>query len=190
MILCDRQIRELALAGMIEPFTDGQVRERDGQRLISYGLSSAGYDLQLGDEFMWPADFAEGGRHTVDPKGINESLWDKLSIINDYTVIEPGEHVLGHSVEYLRIPDTIIATAVGKSTYARCGLIINVTPLEPGWEGQLTIEMHNASLCPIRVYPGEGICQLMFSRIERPDVTYGDRKGKYQGQRGVTLPRV
>jgi dCTP deaminase len=188
MILCDRQIRELALAGMIEPFVDGQVRERKGQKLISYGLSSAGYDLQLGPEFVWPISFNPGGPE-IDPKAIFTDHWMR-DTIETFTVIEPGEHILGCSVEYLRIPDTIVATAVGKSTYARCGLIINVTPLEPGWEGQLTIEMHNASLCPIRVYPGEGICQIQFHRIERPDVTYGDRNGKYQGQRGVTLPRV
>lgn len=187
MILADHQIRTLAEAGMIEPFVWAQVRKKDGRKLISYGLSSAGYDLRLGTKFAWPSSHKPW--RLIDPKAIDPDDWEECE--TDATiVIRPQEHILGHSVEYLRLPADVVATAVGKSTYARAGLIVNVTPLEPRWEGELTIEVHNSSSRHVRIYPGEGICQLQFHRIERPDVTYADRDGKYQGQRGVTLPRV
>lgn len=180
-IKSDRWIREHALAGMIEPFEDGL--KRDG--VISYGLSSFGYDLRAAPEWRI---FVNAFNTVVDPKN-----FDTRSLVEsneDVCIIPPNSFVLTRSVEYLRIPDDTMVIALGKSSYARCGIVANVTPLEPGWEGHVTLELSNTTPLPAKVYANEGIVQLLFFQGERPDVTYADRRGKYQGQRGVTLPKL
>ena len=177
-MLCDWQIADLIRdQEMISPAVFHQVRddERKG-RIVSYGLSSAGYDIRLGDIFSSPTTASIGDPHNVDAhyEARSES-WQPV-------LLTSGHHLLGVSMERFKIPANIIGICVGKSTYARLGIIVNVTPLEPGWEGYLTIEIHNASARPVRVYPGEGIAQIMFHRISEPDVTYRDRGGKYQNQ--------
>jgi len=178
----DRWIREQALKGMITPFEDGLVR--DG--VISYGLSSFGYDLRAAPEWRI---FVNAFNTVVDPKN-----FDKRSLVEsseETCIIPPNSFVLTRSVEYLRIPDDTMVIALGKSSYARCGIVANVTPLEPGWEGHVTLELSNTTPLPAKVYANEGIVQLLFFQgDERPETTYAERKGKYQGQRGVTLPRL
>ncbi|CAN5617255.1 dCTP deaminase [soil metagenome] len=177
----DWWIRERALQGMIEPFTDRLVREG----VISYGLSSFGYDLRAAPEWRI---FVNAFNTVVDPKH-----FDTRSLIEtegDHCIIPPNSFVLTRSMEYLRIPETVMVVALGKSSYARCGIVANVTPLEPGWEGHVTLELSNTTPLPAKVYAGEGIVQLLFFEGERPERTYKDRKGKYQGQRGVTLPKL
>ena len=157
---------------------------------ISKGLSSFGYDLTLA------GDVEELCSGEIDPKNFGSNVFKrKLLCINneklipDYVIIPPGGFVLGHSLEFLYIPENVIAVCVGKSTYARCGLIVNVTPLEPGWRGQVTLEIHNTSRCSVRLYVYEGICQVLFYEGERPATTYEDKKGKYQDQRGIVYPK-
>ena len=180
-IQSDRWIREQARKGMIEPFTDGL--EREG--VISYGLSSFGYDLRAAPEWRI---FVNAFNTVVDPKNFNtDSL---VEVKGDTCIIPPNSFALTRSLEYLRIPDDVMVVALGKSSYARCGLVANVTPLEPGWEGHVTLELSNTTPLPAKVYANEGIVQLLFFRGERPETTYADRKGKYQGQRGVTLPKT
>ncbi|HLU83202.1 MAG TPA: dCTP deaminase [Trueperaceae bacterium] len=177
----DRWIRERALEGMIEPFEDALVRHG----VISYGLSSFGYDLRAAPEWRI---FVNAFNTVVDPKN-----FDTRSLVEsneDICIIPPNSFVLTRSVEYLRIPDDTMVVALGKSSYARCGIVANVTPLEPGWEGHVTLELSNTTPLPAKVYANEGIVQLLFFQGERPDITYRDRQGKYQGQKGVTLPRV
>lgn len=197
MILNDRQIAELARAGMIRPFQGEQVREDENAytsyKVISYGLSSYGYDLQL-DEHL--GLFYRTPHGCIDPKNFEDGLIEYLDLeyaansSEVFFMLPPFGSALGHSVETLDLPDDIFALCVGKSTYARCGLIVNTTPLEPGWRGQLVIEIHNTTPLPVRVYANEGIAQLVFFRGERPAVTYGDRNGKYQGQTGITTARI
>lgn len=177
----DWWIRERALKGMIEPFVDRL--ERRG--VISFGLSSFGYDLRAAPEWRI---FVNAFNTVVDPKH-----FDTRSLVEhegDECVIPPNSFVLTRSVEYLRIPDDTMVVALGKSSYARCGIVANVTPLEPGWEGHVTLELSNTTPLPAKVYGNEGIVQLLFFQGDRPEVTYADRKGKYQGQRGITLPRL
>ncbi len=174
-------IRERALEGMIEPFEENLVREG----VISYGLSSFGYDLRAAPEW---AIFVNAFNTVVDPKKFDTDSLIELS--DEECIIPPNSFVLTRSVEYLRIPDNVMVVALGKSSYARCGIVANVTPLEPGWEGHVTLELSNTTPLPAKVYANEGIVQLLFFQGERPEVTYGDRKGKYQGQTGVTLPRL
>jgi len=177
----DKWIRERALEGMISPFEDGLVRED----VISYGLSSFGYDLRAAPEWRI---FVNAFNTVVDPKN-----FDTRSLVEqnaDTCIIPPNSFALTRSVEYLRIPDDTMVVALGKSSYARCGIVANVTPLEPGWEGHVTLELSNTTPLPAKVYANEGIVQLLFFQGERPETTYSDRKGKYQGQRGVTLPRL
>lgn len=215
MILNDIQIAELARAGMIRPFQGEQVRavgnygqiaelRSDGmiapcvgdeaRKVISYGLSSFGYDLRLGWGLqMFTLDPYPD--EVIDPKRFNTDVIEmiKLEYPGDggaYFTLPPMASALGHSSETLDLPVDVFALCVGKSTYARCGLIVNTTPLEPGWRGQLVIEIHNTTPLPIRVYANEGIAQLVFFRGERPAVTYGDRQGKYQGQTGITTARI
>ena len=179
MILNDREITRLAGEGMITPFAEGVARPG----VISYGVTSFGYDMRVADEW---AQLDCDKMH--DPKNLatyEANLWTA-----DIWIIDPGMFVLCRSVETFTIPEDVVGIVVGKSTYARCGLIVNCTPMEPGWTGQLTIELHNASRHAIKVYANEGIAQVMFFRGERPAVTYADKRGKYQGQSGVTLPRV
>ena len=185
-LLSDAGIKRL-LAGRITPFS-GSLTSCDerGHGLLSHGLGSAGYDARLGLEFAEPRSGV-----LIDPKGDPEGQWRRFEVEPGGTVdLPPGCHLLGHTVERFDMPEDVVGYCFGKSTYARCGLIVNVTPLEPGWAGQVTLELHNAASRPIRIYPGEGICQFVFVQIERPSVSYRARRGKYMEQRGVTLPRV
>jgi dCTP deaminase len=182
-ILADHQIRELAQnQGMIEPFVEKQ--KRDGA--ISYGLSSYGYDARCAPDFKI---FTNVDNAMVDPKNFSaQSFVDRTS---DICVIPPNSFVLTHTVEYFRIPKDVLVICLGKSTYARCGLIVNVTPLEPGWEGHVTLEISNTTPLPARVYANEGIAQFLFFKGSAPcETSYADRSGKYMGQRGVTLPKL
>ena len=179
-ILNDREITRLAKEhAMIEPFAEGA--KRPG--VISYGVTSFGYDMRVADE--WTGFESD---ETLDPKNVALNWLDNWT--SDTTIINAGDFVLCRSVEYFRMPEDVVGVVVGKSTYARCGLIVNCTPMEPGWQGHLTIELHNASQHAIKVYANEGIAQVMFHRGERPSVTYADKGGKYQGQTGVTLGKV
>lgn len=177
----DFWIREQAKRGMIEPFVDGL--QRDG--VISYGLSSFGYDLRAAPE--WRV-FVNAFNTVVDPKNFDTNSLVELEA--DECIIPPNSFVLTRSVEYLRIPEDTMVIALGKSSYARCGIVANVTPLEPGWEGHVTLELSNTTPLPAKVYANEGIVQLLFFQGDRPEQTYADRSGKYQGQTGVTLPRL
>lgn len=182
-ILSDASIRQRALAeGMIEPFVDSQRREG----MISYGLSSYGYDARVAPEFKI---FTNVDNAIVDPKEFNASSF--VDRTTDVCVIPPNSFALARTVEYFRIPRDLLVICLGKSTYARCGIIVNVTPLEPGWEGHVTLEFSNTTPLPARIYANEGACQFLFLQGDAPcEVSYADRKGKYQGQRGVTLPRL
>jgi len=184
MILPDHTIRDLATEhDMIDPFVDGQVREE----VVSYGLSSFGYDMRVAGEF---SVFTPNIHNSVvDPKEIDERAMVEYEV-DDHILIPPNSYVLGRSVEYFRMPSDVLALVVGKSTYARSGIIVNVTPLEPGWAGHVTIEISNATPLPAKVYAHEGIAQVVFLRGEQPDISYADREGKYQRQEGITLPRL
>ena len=182
-ILSDRSIRRLALEkGMIEPFVDSQ--KRDG--IISYGLSSYGYDARVGTEFKI---FTNVDSAVVDPKNFAaNSFVDRTA---DVCIIPPNSFALASTVEYFRIPRDVLVICVGKSTYARCGIIVNVTPLEPEWEGHVTLEFSNTTPLPAKIYANEGACQFLFLQGDEPcEVSYRDKAGKYQGQRGVTLPKI
>lgn len=186
MILNDRQIIHLCRRtpiGMIYPFVLEQVREQSGQKCVSFGPSSFGYDIRLGKDFKRPLSGGEFDPHYPANVSFNSIQWD-------YYVINPGEMVLGVSLETFNMPEYVMAICLGKSTYARCGLFVNVTPLEPGWCGQLTMELSNIGHVPIKVYANEGIAQLIFYKGERPAVTYADRAGKYQGQSGVQPAKI
>jgi dCTP deaminase len=182
-IMPDHWIRRMATEhGMIEPFVEAQ--QRAG--VISYGLSSFGYDARAAGEFKI---FTNVDNAVVDPKAFSDQGF--VSRSGDVCVIPPNSFVLTHTVEYFRIPRDVLVICLGKSTYARCGLIVNVTPLEPEWEGQVTIEISNTTPLPAKVYANEGICQFLFLKGEgAPEVSYADRRGKYMGQRGVALPRL
>jgi dCTP deaminase len=182
-IMPDSWIREQALRfRMIEPFEDRQRREG----MISFGLSSYGYDARVAPEFKI---FTNVDNALVDPKEFSERSFVERS--GDSCVIPPNSFALARTVEYFRIPRDILVICLGKSTYARCGMIVNVTPLEPEWEGHVTLEISNTTPLPARVYAHEGICQFLFLKgAEPPEVSYADRQGKYMGQRGVTLPKL
>ncbi|MFB6098554.1 MAG: dCTP deaminase [Salinibacter sp.] len=184
MILPDHDIRALATEQeMIEPFVDGQVREE----VVSYGLSSFGYDMRVAGEFrvFTPNIY----NSVVDPKRIDERALVEYDV-DDHILIPPNSYVLGRSIEYFRMPSDTLGLVLGKSTYARSGIIVNVTPLEPGWEGHVTIEIGNGTPLPAKVYAHEGIAQVVFFRGERPEVAYDEKEGKYQQQEGITLPRL
>jgi dCTP deaminase len=167
---------------MIEPFADRQVKDTK----ISFGLSSYGYDMRVSDEFKI---FTNINSTVVDPKAFDPKAF--VDFKGDVCIIPPNSFALGRSVEYFRIPRTVVTLCVGKSTYARCGIITNVTPFEPEWEGFVTLEISNTSPLPARVYAHEGIAQvLFFESDEECLISYADRKGKYQAQRGITLPKV
>ena len=189
-IKSDRWIREMAeTQQMIEPFEAGQVRFNDeGERLISYGTSSYGYDVRCAPEFKV---FTNVHSVVVDPKNFDEKSF--IDIVGDECIIPPNSFALARTVEYFRIPRDVLTICLGKSTYARCGIIVNVTPLEPEWEGHVTLEFSNTTNLPARIYAGEGVAQMLFFQSDADDVcetTYKARGGKYQGQRGVTLPRT
>ncbi|SNS23587.1 MULTISPECIES: dCTP deaminase [unclassified Azospirillum] len=182
-IMPDTWIREQATKnGMIEPFIEAQKREG----VISYGLSSYGYDARVADEFKI---FTNVDNAVVDPKRFDEtSFVDRKT---DVCVIPPNSFVLARTVEYFRIPRDVLVVCLGKSTYARCGLIVNVTPLEPEWEGHVTLEISNTTPLPAKVYANEGLCQFLFFQGASPcEISYADRAGKYMKQRGVTLARI
>jgi dCTP deaminase len=182
-ILSDRWIRRMAKEkGMIEPFVDSQ--KRDG--IISYGLSSYGYDARVGTEFKI---FTNVDSAVVDPKNFAaNSFVDRSS---EVCIIPPNSFALARTVEYFRIPRDVLVICVGKSTYARCGIIVNVTPLEPEWEGHVTLEFSNTTPLPAKIYANEGAAQFLFLLGNEPcEVSYRDKAGKYQGQRGVTLPKI
>ncbi|WP_298974461.1 dCTP deaminase [uncultured Psychrobacter sp.] len=189
-IKSDRWIRKMAEEhGMIEPHEPGQVRFNDaGERLISYGTSSYGYDVRCAPEFKV---FTNVHSVVVDPKNFDEKSF--IDIVGDECIIPPNSFALARTVEYFRIPRDVLTICLGKSTYARCGIIVNVTPLEPEWEGHVTLEFSNTTNLPARIYAGEGVAQMLFFQSDSDDVcetSYKDRGGKYQGQRGVTLPRT
>lgn len=186
-IMPDHWIRDRAEQDkMIFPFAEKQNREKDGQKIISYGLSSYGYDARCSDEFMI---FTNIDSAIVDPKNFsNQSFVERKT---DVCVIPPNSFALTRTVEYFKIPKDVLVICLGKSTYARCGLIVNVTPLEPGWEGHVTLEISNTTPLPAKVYANEGLCQFLFFKGSSPcEVNYADRAGKYMGQTGVTLPRT
>ena len=182
-LMPDKWIREQSVNnGMIEPFVEKQTR--DG--VISYGLSSYGYDARASRDFKI---FTNVDNALVDPKNFSDASF--VSRETDICVIPPNSFVLTHTVEYFRIPRDVLVICLGKSTYARCGLIVNVTPLEPGWEGHVTLEISNTTPLPARVYANEGVAQFLFFKGSSAcEVSYADRKGKYMGQRGVTLPKL
>ncbi len=182
-IMSDKWIRQQALEhGMIEPFVDRQ--HRDGT--ISYGLSSYGYDARVAPEFKI---FTNVDSAIVDPKNFStRSFVDRDGPV---CIIPPNSFALARTVEYFRIPRDVLVICLGKSTYARCGIIVNVTPLEPGWEGHVTLEFSNTTPLPAKIYGNEGACQFLFLKGNEPcEVSYADRAGKYQGQTGVTLPKL
>ena len=182
-ILSDRWIRRMAQdKGMIEPFVDAQ--KRDG--IISYGLSSYGYDLRVADEFKI---FTNVNTTVVDPKNFDERSF--VTVRTDCCVVPPNSFALARSVEYFKIPRDVLTICVGKSTYARCGIIVNVTPFEPEWEGFVTLEISNTTPLPARIYANEGLCQIIFFQSDEVcETSYADRKGKYQSQKGIVLPKL
>lgn len=187
MILSDRQIIARANAGMIEPFAAEAVRSVDGQPIVSYGVSSYGYDARAADE--WRV-FTPTWGPVVDPKAFDARCFVEVSGEGS-VVIPPNSFALARTVEWFRIPRDVLVVCLGKSTYARCGIIVNVTPLEPEWEGHVTLEFSNTTPLPARIYANEGVAQFLFLQAsDACAVSYADRAGKYQGQRGVTLPKV
>ena len=186
-IKADSWIRHMAEQhGMIEPFEPGQVREVGGQRVISFGTSSYGYDLRCAPEFKV---FTNVYSAVVDPKAFDPQSF--VDINAEVCIIPPNSVALARTVEYFRIPRNVLTICLGKSTYARCGIIVNVTPLEPEWEGHVTLEFSNTTPLPAKIYANEGVAQVLFLESDQPcEVSYRDRGGKYQGQQGVTLPRA
>ncbi|MCF6203207.1 MAG: dCTP deaminase [Methylococcaceae bacterium] len=188
-IKADKWIRRMAQEkGMIEPFEAGQVRESESnqERIISYGTSSYGYDVRCADEFKI---FTNINSAIVDPKNFSDESF--VDIKSDVCIIPPNSFALARTVEYFRIPRDVLTICLGKSTYARCGIIVNVTPLEPEWEGHVTLEFSNSTPLPAKIYANEGVAQMLFfTGDEVCETSYKDRKGKYQGQQGVTLPKA
>jgi dCTP deaminase len=182
-IKSDRWIRKMALEhDMINPFNDRQVR----QGVISYGLSSYGYDLRVADEYKI---FTNVNSAIVDPKNFDQKSF--IDVKGPSVLIPPNSFALARSVEYFKIPRDVLTVCVGKSTYARCGIIVNVTPFEPEWEGFVTLEISNSTPLPAKIYSNEGLCQILFFQgDEPPDVSYKDKAGKYQSQTGIVLPKL
>ena len=179
----DKWIRKMATEhGMIEPFSEKQVREG----VISYGLSSYGYDVRIADEFKI---FTNINHMVVDPKDFDPRSF--VDFEGEQCIIPPNSFALARTVERFKVPRDVIVVCLGKSTYARCGIIVNVTPLEPEWEGIVTLEVSNTTPLPARIYAGEGIAQMLFFQSDEPcETSYADKKGKYQSQDGLTLPRL
>jgi len=179
----DHWIRKMALEHrMIEPFVDEQVRNG----VISYGVSSYGYDIRIGNTFKI---FTNVFSAIVDPKNFDPK--SMVDYVGDVCIIPPNSFVLAQTVEYFRIPRNVLTICVGKSTYARCGLIVNVTPFEPEWEGYVTLEISNTTPLPAKIYANEGIAQVLFFEADEVcEVSYADKKGKYQGQQNIVLPKV
>jgi dCTP deaminase len=186
-IKSDRWIRHMAEThGLIEPFVPGQVRDVAGQRVISFGTSSYGYDVRCADEFKI---FTNINSAVVDPKRFDANSFVDLQA--PVCIIPPNSFALARTVEYFRIPRNVLTVCLGKSTYARCGIIVNVTPLEPEWEGHVTLEFSNTTPLPAKIYANEGCAQVLFFEADEIcETSYKDRGGKYQGQVGVTLPKI
>jgi len=185
-IKSDRWIRRMAAKGMIEPFEAGQVREANGRKIVSYGTSSYGYDVRCAREFKI---FTNINSTIVDPKNFDPKSF--VDFEGDECLIPPNSFALARTVEYFRIPRSVLTICLGKSSFARCGVIVNVTPLEPEWEGHVTLEFSNTTPLPARIYANEGVAQfLFFESDEVCETSYKDRGGKYQGQKGVTLPKA
>jgi dCTP deaminase len=186
-IKSDNWIRRMAQQrGLIEPFEPEQVRYHAGGRVISYGTSSYGYDVRCAREFKI---FTNINSTIVDPKQFDEKSF--VDVAADVCIIPPNSFALARTVEYFRIPRNVLTVCLGKSTYARCGIICNVTPLEPEWEGHVTLEFSNTTPLPAKIYANEGVAQMLFFESDEVCATsYADRGGKYQGQRGVTLPKT
>ncbi len=182
-VKADKWIRRMALeTKMIEPFVESQ--KSDG--VISYGLSSYGYDIRVADEFKI---FTNVNAAVVDPKHFNPKSFVEFK--GEVAVIPPNSFALARSVEYFRIPRNVVTICLGKSTYARCGIIVNVTPFEPEWEGFVTLEISNTTPLPAKIYANEGLCQVLFLESDEVcEVSYKDKKGKYQAQQGIVLPRI
>jgi dCTP deaminase len=185
-IKSDTWIRRMAGQGMIEPFEAGQVRAANGEKIVSYGTSSYGYDVRCAREFKI---FTNINSTIIDPKHFDPKSF--VDFDGDVCIIPPNSFALARTVEYFRIPRNVMVVCLGKSTYARCGIIVNVTPLEPEWEGHVTLEFSNTTPLPARIYANEGVAQfLFFESDEVCETSYKDRGGKYQGQKGVTLPKT
>ena len=183
MLKSDRWIRKMSIDhDMINPFSEKQVR----QGVVSYGLSSYGYDLRVADEFKI---FTNVNSSVVDPKNFDEKSF--VTIRTDCAIVPPNSFALARSVEYFKIPRDVLTICVGKSTYARCGIIVNVTPFEPEWEGFVTLEISNTTPLPAKIYANEGLCQIIFFQGDEVcEISYADRKGKYQSQKGIVLPKL
>lgn len=183
-IKSDKWIRQMSQKqGMIEPFIDRNIGKGES---VSFGLSSFGYDLRVADEYKI---FHNALNSVIDPKHIDSNSF--IDFKGDVCIIPPNSFALARSVEYFRIPSNVLAVCVGKSTYARCGIITNVTPFEPGWEGHVTLEISNTTPLPAKIYSHEGLCQVLFLESDEDcEVSYKDRHGKYQKQTGITLPNV
>jgi len=183
----DRWIQKMATEhGMIEPFESRQVKEVNGQRVVSYGTSSYGYDIRCSEEFKL---FTNINSTIVDPKNFDSNSF--VDITGPVCIIPPNSFALARTVEYFRIPRNVLTICLGKSTYARCGIIVYVTPFEPEWEGYVTLEFSNTTPLPAKIYANEGVAQVIFFESdEECETSYKDRGGKYQGQHGVTLPKI
>ena len=186
-IKSDKWIRRMAADhAMIEPFEPGQVKSANGGKIVSYGTSSYGYDVRCSDEFKL---FTNLNSTIVDPKHFDPNSF--VEVKGDFCIIPPNSFALARTVEYFRIPRNVLVVCLGKSTYARCGIIVNVTPLEPEWEGHVTLEFSNTTPLPARIYANEGVAQMLFFESDEVcETSYRDRGGKYKGQTGVTLPRA
>lgn len=185
-IKSDKWIRRMAAQGMIEPFEPNQVRSVEGRKIVSYGTSSYGYDIRCANEFKV---FTNINSTIVDPKNFDTASF--VDVISDVCIIPPNSFALARTVEYFRIPRNVLTVCLGKSTYARCGIIVNVTPFEPEWEGYVTLEFSNTTPLPAKIYANEGCAQVLFFEADEDcETSYKDRHGKYQGQVGVTLPRA
>jgi dCTP deaminase len=187
-IKSDKWIRRMAQEhGMIEPFSPELIREENGHKIVSYGTSSYGYDIRCADEFRV---FTNINSTIVDPKNFDPQSFVEVSG-KGYCVIPPNSFALARTMEYFRIPRSVLTVCLGKSTYARCGIIVNVTPFEPEWEGHVTLEFSNTTPLPAKIYAGEGCAQVLFFESDEVcETSYKDRGGKYQGQEGVTLPKI
>jgi len=183
----DKWIRRMAKEhGLIDPFEPGQVKQQGDKKLVSYGTSSYGYDVRCATEFRI---FTNINSSIVDPKNFDSNSFVNLD--TDVCIIPPNSFALARTVEYFRIPRNILTICLGKSTYARCGIIVNVTPLEPEWEGHVTLEFSNTTTLPAKIYANEGVAQMIFFESDEVcETSYKDRGGKYQGQTGVTLPKT
>ncbi|MEK6596105.1 MAG: dCTP deaminase [Pseudomonadota bacterium] len=186
-IKSDKWIRRMVQEhGMIEPFESDQIRQKNDQRIVSYGTSSYGYDIRCSDEFKL---FTNINSTIVDPKNFDSNSF--IDVKSDICIIPPNSFALARTVEYFRIPRNILTICLGKSTYARCGIIVNVTPFEPEWEGYVTLEFSNTTPLPAKIYANEGVAQVIFFESDEIcETSYKDRGGKYQGQQGVTLPKI